>query len=184
MQALVDHLHARAERLRGTPAVPSGPRDTSRANALFSLAELLEEEPALVRPPTRETLGTFVVEPVSSLEIGEVLGPRASVLVAAYGQDDVPTSVAHLRLLDALAIAVVRDAWDMAAEIGDVLIRGGTSPSELAAVVGLDVWETEAAVAGHDPGDDYFARRPELSAEERVRWITSRAPLAGADAPV
>lgn len=177
------HLRERAQRRR-TPSLASGEtRDPNRAAAFSSLAELLEEDPELVRPSTRETLGAFVVGPVSSLDVGEVLGPRALVLLGDYGAGAETTSVTHLRLLEALAVAVVRDAWDMAAEVGDVLIRSGTSVGELAEVVGLDVWEIEAALAGQDPGDDYFTRRPVLDEGERRRWITDLGTSVGADAP-
>lgn len=182
LQPLISHLLERAALRRGTDEAPGRRDDLEKAAAIESLVELIEEDPALIRPTTHDTLAAFVVEPVSSLDAGEPLGQRATVLLAGFGDGAATTSVTHLRFLESLAVAVVRDAWDMAAEIGDVLVRGGTSPAELAAIVGLDVWETEAAIAGHDPGDDYFARRADLTDEERLRWITTRVPLAQTDA--
>ncbi len=183
LQPLIDHLRERAARPAPGTGDPTAPGGDRRADALRSLAELLEEDPELVRPSTRGTLEAFVLGPVSTLDDSEVLGPRAAVLVAGYGRDGATTSVTHLRLLEALAVAVLRDAWDMAAEVGGVLLQGGSTSAELAAVVGLDVWETEAAVAGRDPGDDYFARRSDLTDEERRRWIEALTLPIGADAP-
>jgi hypothetical protein len=181
IQPLVDLLHEQADRRGdGDDGTDAGRRDRQHADAVASLATLLEEDLELVRPGTRATLEAFVLGPVSSLDDGAVLGPRATLLVTGYGESGAPSSVTHVRLLETLAVAVVRDAWDMAAEVGEVLIRSGSTASELAAVVGLDLWETEAALAGHDPGDDYFARRAELSDDERRRWIASLAS-AGAD---
>jgi hypothetical protein len=183
LQPLIDHLLVRADRPTPGTGDPDAAGGDHRPAALRSLAELLEEDPALVRPSTRGTLEAFVLGPVSTLDDSEVLGPRAAVLVAGYGRGGDTTSVTPLRLLEALAVAVVRDAWDMAAEVGGVLLQGGSTSAELAAVVGLDVWETEAAVAGCDPGDDYFARRSDLSDDERRRWIEALSPRVGADAP-
>lgn len=179
LKPLVDHLRARAVPGYTSDDPAAVALERRRADAIASLVDLLEEDLALVRPPTRETLEAFVLGPVSALDDSDVLGLRATALIAGYGIGPETTSVTHLRLLDALAIAVVRDAWDMAAEVGEVLLRSGSSSAELAAVVGLEVWETEAAVAGLDPGDDYFAHRAELPREERRRRIAALgAPVA------
>lgn len=182
LEPLVEHLRARTVPGYTSDDPTAVALERRRADAIASLVELLEEDPALVRPPTRETLEAFVLGPVSALDDSDVLGLRAAALVAGYGIGAQTTSVTHLRLLEALAVAVVRDAWDMAAEVGEVLMRSGSSSAELAAVVGLEVWETEAAVAGLDPGDDYFARRAELPRDERRRWIAALGDPVTADA--
>ncbi|MDO9406772.1 hypothetical protein [Patulibacter sp.] len=181
LKPLVDHLRVRAVARTVVGNPPAAAQEQRRAAVLTSVVELLEEDPGLVRPPTRETLEAFVLGPVSAMDDSDVLGLRASSLVAAYGTRSETSSVTHLRLLEGLAVAVIRDAWEMAAEVGDVLMRGGSSPDELAAVVGLEVCETEAAIAGLDPGDAYFARRPELTLAERRRWIASLGAPVEAD---
>lgn len=177
MHALVDHLRDLARNTLGTgPESPLDPGVARRSAALGALADLLEDEPGLVRPAVRRTIEEHVFEPLPE-QVTPPLGAHGAEVLARHGWDG-PVGVAdHLRVIDLLAGAVVHDAWEMAEAAGCLLVGGGTV-GELAATVGLHGFEVELALTGVAPDPEYFLRRPALSESERRAAL---AALVGQD---
>lgn len=175
MHALIDHLRDLASDRLGTgKESPLDPGIAHRATALLALADLLEEEPSLVRPEVRRTLDLHVLEPLPEIPM-PVLGLRAAAVLVRYGWDG-PVAVSdHLRVLDRLAAAVVRDAWEQAAA-GAILLENGTTVQELADLLGLHAFEVEAAAAGLAPDPEYLARRAGLTEDERRAQFATTSP--------
>jgi hypothetical protein len=141
---------------------PTDPRIRQRAEALESLAELLETEPELVAPAVRATIERHVVGPVPG-DPSPPLGGHAERVLVGYGYGGATSTVTHLRLLERFVAAVQRDVWEMAEVAGTLDLDVG----DLVAMIGLHRWEIDAAVAGVEPGEEYFARRAALSEDGR-----------------
>jgi hypothetical protein len=71
--------------------------------------------------------------------------------------------VTHLRLLERLAAALQRDAWELAEVVGTIDV----DVNDMLDTIGLHRWEVDAAIAGIVPADEYFARRAALSEGDR-----------------
>lgn len=160
MDPLIRHLRSLAGRRSGVAREdPTHPGIARRAVALRELADLLENEPMLVRKEVRMTIDLHVFNPIPEAP-SPVLSERAECIVIAHGWDGPESSVGHLRLLDALAGALVHDRWDMVRGLRDMVFDGDMAVAGFAELTGLHGFEVEAAVADGDPGPGYFVARP------------------------
>lgn len=178
MQAVIDHLRTLASRTAGTAGEdPTDPAVGRRCAAQAALADLLADDVEMVRPSTRRAIEAFLLPPLPDEPVSS-LSPRAGALLMGHGADGPPTTAAHLRLLDALAAALVADVWDVVRVTGDVVLDGAMTPTDLSHVVDLHLFEVEAALAGVEPGDEYFRRRARLSEGEREAALRACAGQA------
>lgn len=163
MHELVFHLRRRSAcRLGIGDEDPTDPRIRQRAVALESLAELLETGPELVAPAVRTTIERHVMGPIPE-DPSPPLGSHAERVLLGHGYGHETSTVTHLRLLDRLAAAVQRDAWELAEVVGTIDV----DVDDMLAAIGLHRWEVDAAIAGVEPSDEYFARRAALSEDDR-----------------
>lgn len=174
MHALIDHLRDLAANPLGTgDESPLDPGIRRRATALLELVDLLEEDPTLVRSGVRRTIDAHVFEPLPGVPT-PVLGARGAEVFARYGWGGPVGVPGHLRTMDLLAAAVVRDAWDLA-EAAVVLLDTDTTTGDLGATLGLHGFEVDAAISGPAPDDAYFLRRPGLTEDERRAELEATA---------
>lgn len=163
MLDLVFHLHRlSAHRLGIGGEDPTDPRILQRVAALEALAGLVETEPELVAPAVRATIERHIIGPIPE-DPSPALGVHAERVLVGHGYGHETSTVTHLRLLDRLAAAAQRDAWELAEAVGTLDINLDT----MVDVIGLHRWEVDAAIAGVVPGDEYFARRAVLSEDDR-----------------
>lgn len=163
MHDLVFHLRRLSARRLGIDGEnPTDQRIGQRAAALESLAELLETDPALVAPAVRAVIERHVMGPVPC-DPSPPLGGHAERVLVGYGYGFATSTVTHLRVLERFAAAVQRDVWEMAEVAGSIDLDVG----DLVDTIGLHRWEIDAAVAGVEPGEEYFARRAALSEDGR-----------------